>query len=908
MYKCKNCDKGLDSNKKLLSHIERCDKRSRRALSQYRKDKEYSHSVRNSKSDGYETEKTDDLDLEKLNRVIDKLRIERNSLKEHIIESDTNHLEDIKKKEYYYEDKMKEFNFELEQIYDILNKEKNNDKQHFEIEKSKLKKKYAKKITRINLENNKNIFDQVTELEDIIKNLKDNEKKSVVSFSMLQEESLFNNKSSLETNNELKQTLDDSYKKYETMKLVLRRTEKEKESITSTLTNRLEDYLIGANKIKEHNNLIMKQLENSYDKKIEVITTQLKDERTKAANFSKSYQENKKIIEEMNTRYDKNQTEYLLSHENMSQNINKQHEDHSTEKQNLIKTNKDLEIIVKRLEKEKESYDNTILNIKKQYTKDINNLKLSIDRLEKEKIIYNNTIAIIKRKHITEINSLNKVVEKMGKEKTIYDNTISNKENKNNKKMEDLKRGVIRLEKEKDDYSNMISVMNKQYTTELNNLKIVIMESDKKICEENELNEQINVQDSLINDLKKQHNNDVKSIKTFQDKILNINSKHSTDISNVKTQYNNSEKNISDENNKRFLILKSKMHEDIGIITDQFKESLTIQKLVMVSKIDKITGEKKLHEDTIKKMNESICKKNKEFKLVEEDLKESKIDFVKRINHIQGNVDKKEEQLKNIQHTLSQLKHDNNKIKEKLSKTEEDLKQTAINLDKTDGELKDNKLKFIKTINDFQEKFDKKEEHLKNVKLNYNQSNNDNNDMHERLNKKDDTIKNTKLNFVNTMKDLQEKYDKKDEQLRNTKLNFTETMQGIQEKMDEREKQLKLNFTETMQGMQTNRDKREKQLKLNFTKTMQSMQENMDTNKEIHEMNQKKIDDVKSTNRRIGDTIQELKNTKEKDEKEYNEKISKLNIIIKENEVEIRKMYGIIYILEKKLKKNNENS
>ena len=49
MYDCEICDKEFTSNKKLLSHLERCEKRTRGSVSEYRSEE------RSTRSRGYES-------------------------------------------------------------------------------------------------------------------------------------------------------------------------------------------------------------------------------------------------------------------------------------------------------------------------------------------------------------------------------------------------------------------------------------------------------------------------------------------------------------------------------------------------------------------------------------------------------------------------------------------------------------------------------------------------------------------------------------------------------------------------------------------------------------------------------------------------------------------------------------
>lgn len=105
MYYCGICDKEFTSNKKLLSYLERCEKRTRGIVCEYRSEK------RSTLSRGYESASRPKLTLtssgrargsksdgEHLDtRAIEKLSDERRSLKDQLMEVDSIHMEDTRK-------------------------------------------------------------------------------------------------------------------------------------------------------------------------------------------------------------------------------------------------------------------------------------------------------------------------------------------------------------------------------------------------------------------------------------------------------------------------------------------------------------------------------------------------------------------------------------------------------------------------------------------------------------------------------------------------------------------------------------------------------------------------------------------------------------------------------------------
>lgn len=156
MYNCEICDKEFTSNKKLLSHLERCEKRTRGSVSEYRSEE------RSTRSRGYESAsrqssqlstevdngKTLNEKIQKDAQTIQKLSKEVSDLKKTI-------QEDVEKKRVMaYQSK--------EQC--ILHAK---EKQHLTTEMEKEKKSHIQKVTQI-----KTKYDnEVTKLKDNINDL-----------------------------------------------------------------------------------------------------------------------------------------------------------------------------------------------------------------------------------------------------------------------------------------------------------------------------------------------------------------------------------------------------------------------------------------------------------------------------------------------------------------------------------------------------------------------------------------------------------------------------------------------------------------------------------------------------------------------------------------------------------------
>jgi len=179
------------SNKKLLSHLERCEKRSQseyinkndrndrtrgyssstQNLQSYRKFKSSKSIDRSSKSDGEHSERRS-LNDAKYIRVIEKLQSERRSLKDRLMKVDIDHTDDMTNRESYYNNKISNIEYKNNKLQDTK-------KENFNIEILKLRKQFTRKIEKIKIENNN--VDQITELEKTIQSLKEKEAANMIS-------------------------------------------------------------------------------------------------------------------------------------------------------------------------------------------------------------------------------------------------------------------------------------------------------------------------------------------------------------------------------------------------------------------------------------------------------------------------------------------------------------------------------------------------------------------------------------------------------------------------------------------------------------------------------------------------------------------------------------------------------
>jgi hypothetical protein len=308
MFKCDICNREFYNNKKLISHMIRCEKRDNSALNTRRIHSNSSSTKTSkrkySKSDNEQQDSF--LDEDKYSRIIERLRIERKTLKDQLVHSDTIHMEDMTKKDAYYNNKIKDLNSDIlimvNKIDDLYQERETNIETD-----SFLRKKYTKKMAKIRLENgnnekelenNKNLLDDLTNSHSIsIEELKTNHASSfdelntrhVNSYNELKTNhaSSFdelntrhvNSYNELTTNhsisidelktshassfNELKIVYDLKTEEFTQNKICHDKEDKDKEKVINDLTNRLEQRIDGENKTKSHNQSVIQEFQRN---------------------------------------------------------------------------------------------------------------------------------------------------------------------------------------------------------------------------------------------------------------------------------------------------------------------------------------------------------------------------------------------------------------------------------------------------------------------------------------------------------------------------------------------------------------------------------------------------------------------------------------------------------------------
>jgi hypothetical protein len=359
MYNCDICDKEFASNKKLLFHLERCEKRTNGSVYEYRSDE------RSTQSRGYKStsrpstrpkltkslyNRKSKSDSEQLNRgacdprtsfseakyvrSIEKLRNERRSLKDKLMEADSIHMEDMRKNADYYDDKIQSLRNENERTSVRL--EETEHERETEAEKNnlsmiKLRKQYAKKLASIKLENDN--VNQVMELEQSVRTLKDD---------------------------------------HAQLKRHLESVERDREITVNELTYRIEQNVERSQKTKEHNQLVLENIEKAcddtikqndtiYQQQIDSLRSQLSTEVDNGKALNKTIQEANKTITDLKqiVREDVDKKQ-VMSDQSKEQCIS-----HVREKQKYSNLSKTHALTVDELERMKKSFGKT-LNEQKQ--------------------------------------------------------------------------------------------------------------------------------------------------------------------------------------------------------------------------------------------------------------------------------------------------------------------------------------------------------------------------------------------------------------------------------------------------------------------------------------------------------------------------------------------------------------
>lgn len=594
MYNCDICNKYFSSNKRLLSHIERCEKRSRersistlsrRSLDNYSSksscDTRDIHSrsttrkgltrrrlsLDGSKSDTELSSQYDEIG--KYERVIRKLRDEREKLKSIIDDLENSHLDDMRKKDEYYENHIDELNKDngiLKDSIEDLEQERETLQEQFKIMRTKLRKQYAKKLAKIKLENDN--INQVEELEEEIISLKKQLNDSSIKFSQLEDENHSLTQSTTELQILHKQTIDDTIKLNEQLDMM-------SNQYYQTCDDRIQlnkDIASLKNEINE--------LQKDKEFSITNLTTQLENSQSLVTHTKEYYQE---IIDNMKKVFNEEKEHLNCFHLSEIKKLNSTITNISTENDKIAQA----------LQLSKSNNEN-LLKLQDESQEEIKQLKEQITAVDQQKNHMSNESKKQCLSHIEEKKQLRKELVELKKEIATRDNQIS----------------ILNTEKRKYQIEAQTTLQthteSSRRLVEKHKHEIFLLDQKYKREIQNTINEHknnINKATNEIDHLNKELFNKNLSLKDAQDKLTNHTMEFEKKISKIETQHNDI-LSSNNEKNKQELSKLIKQNSDLR------SEITTIvnQKDVELRKLEDESNQKfeKIIEESSKIQNENI--------------------------------------------------------------------------------------------------------------------------------------------------------------------------------------------------------------------------------------------------------------------------------------------------------------
>jgi hypothetical protein len=462
MYECYICYRNFITKQQLVYHSDKCDNKLPESSPE-------ESVIQN--SDSLKLEGEHFLDNKEVYELKDfkKLQDEKLLLEYKLEDMYTIHIQDMKKKEEYYNDKIKSLNNDNTRILDKLEQDRVKECERVDLNKVKLRKQYVRKLAIIKLENDN--IDQVMELEKSLRTLKEN---NILSLYSLQEQYkldtqihkestkklTYNNRLLSESVEELKKKLNTSSSEYN--RFVINNSE---------LKDRLDRLNIKLSSIVKEKDISLQDISFELEKSVE------------------KYENNKVVIENIEKSRDKieknkiiaqKQVESLQSqlskYVDVDKVLNEKHQEHIQKIQTLTKevfslkkTVKD-DISKKNIMSE-QSKQQCILHVKKKQ-EFITEKNKYISIIEQNKIKYDRNIIKLTdnikelnqevysgKQNLNELNDINlKLIETSDKSRINYlniigthKNTLDGKDNIVNKITNALKVSnelIIKLNKE----------------------------------------------------------------------------------------------------------------------------------------------------------------------------------------------------------------------------------------------------------------------------------------------------------------------------------------------------------------------------------------------------------------------------------------------------------------------------
>ena len=281
MYECDICMRDFNSEKNYVIHVEKCSKQRERSARSTRSTRS-TRSIRSSsvipvrsriyKSENEMVSDTGHMSAnDKYVQAIAKLRHERKSLKNQLTDTEN----EMRKKEDYLESQIATLTLDRDTLADDLEEQIHKRENDSGFAQAKLKKKYTKKLAKIQFESEK-FKTKVLELErqivDMERNSRGNQELASKIMQLERDNSDLTAKLVF-TQSSTQTTIDQLTKHIETVQKSLEEAQREQEKITNELTKQLEDGVNREKKTKEYHQTHIKRLQESFNSELEKSKT-----------------------------------------------------------------------------------------------------------------------------------------------------------------------------------------------------------------------------------------------------------------------------------------------------------------------------------------------------------------------------------------------------------------------------------------------------------------------------------------------------------------------------------------------------------------------------------------------------------------------------------------------------------
>lgn len=711
MYICENCSKEYSSQKRYLSHLEKCQSIDKRSISSSRSilisdiEDDRIRSLSRSRS-----EKTVERNGSQLKDIVESLMKDKNKLKEELKKNNNNikhlineHRSELENAQEYFEEQITNLKQERNELL-----EKISSSQEFLFqEKERIRDEFNKKLTleKKRLESvyidKKNVH--ITRLASMIEKLESSLNKQL------------NEKEKLKEDYE-NQLVEKEVLYNKQLEEITEQLKESKNSIDSERVNIRKIY----NAYTEEKEAFKRNCLKEKEKEIEEILMDKRMAIQSIENVKNDLEKTNKIMikEHENTLIElKIQYETVLQDRNdMISHLKDTHSKNIEQEHNML-TGK-IDNVIRKHNSDKEKYmsvmENKIKGIELTHMNLIESLKA--DALDKLKNLQSE-LEIEKQKNITIKCEGDNAVKAKEKELVImYDAKLNELQEEVKNKETIFKKNIEAITEEKNKIINDIEMMNHNLGKQVS----YYHSSMTRMKEDTD-----NIKSQFVINLNKQKEESVIALKEKENKIKDI----ELQCKSISKEYNNKLlklKNVLDQTNKELEVSKSEealKQKKIIELEVNYETNIEQMKKDFCNKINNIREEEKekikeqidILEDQLKKSNSSIEELNNDYnnKLIQFkimlDEKNKYYDISKQqellkqnqINELQVNYDKllnqHESMIEKYEYNIETLKetkkNDTDNIKRILQETEEELFNTRENINKL-------KINFIEKINE----------------------------------------------------------------------------------------------------------------------------------------------------------------------------------------------------------------